>query len=646
MENGYIRVASVIPAVKVADVSTNVDNIIAMSRELALNNVRLAVFPELSLTGYTCGDLFQHHTLLDATVSGINSLMEFTRQYPTIALVVGAPLVYNGVVYNCAVTIKGGIPVSIVPKIYLPNYSEFYEKRWFGSGSSLHSDNLTIEINGHSVPFGTHILTEIAGVKVGMELCEDLWGPIPPSTRAALAGAQVIANLSASNDLIGKYDYLKSVIMQQSSRCISAYIYASAGFGESTTDLAYDGKAIISENGFILAKNERWIRKPSMIIADIDIDAINHDRIHNTTFAKAQELEITAPYITVKAPEDSMRPDGRLYRVVERHPFVPEDTTTVNSRCADIVNIQISGLAQRLKATGTKSLVIGISGGLDSTLALLVATRAFDVLGLNRKGIIGVTMPGYGTTDRTHDNALTLMTALGISQKEISIVPAVNQHFADLGHDAGVHDVTYENAQARERTQILMDTANQVGGMVLGTGDLSELALGWATFNGDHMSMYGINSGIPKTLVRSLVEWFAACTENTVERSTLLDIADTPISPELIPANNDGTIAQKTEDLVGPYELHDFFIYYMLRFGFGPRRIYFLARQAFKDDYSDETIKHWLRTFFRRFFNQQFKRSCMPDGPKVGAVCLSPRGDLRMPSDASWNLWKRECDTI
>ncbi|MDE7396103.1 MAG: NAD(+) synthase, partial [Muribaculum sp.] len=567
MENGYIRVASVIPAVKVADVSTNVENIISMARELAYKNVRLAVFPELSLTGYTCGDLFQHRTLLDATLDGINSLMEFTRQHTHIALIVGAPLVYNGVVYNCAITIKGGIPIAAVPKIYLPNYGEFYEKRWFGSGASLPSDDITIKINGHDVPFGIHLLTEIAGVKVGMELCEDLWGPIPPSTRASLAGAQIIANLSASNDLIGKYEYLQSVIMQQSSRCLGAYIYASAGFGESTTDLAYDGKAIIAENGFILAINDRWTRKPSMIIADVDIDAIDYDRIHNTTFAKAQSLEITRPYRVVVAPGDTLRADGQLYRTVDPHPFVPEDTTTINSRCADIVNIQISGLAQRLKATGTKALVVGISGGLDSTLALLVATRAFDVLGLDRKGIVGVTMPGYGTTDRTHDNAVTLMTALGITQKEISIVPAVNQHFADLGHNSDIHDVTYENAQARERTQILMDTANQVGGMVLGTGDLSELALGWATFNGDHMSMYGINSGIPKTLVRSLVEWFAARTENTVERATLLDIAATPISPELIPANTDGTIAQKTEDLVGPYELHDFFIYYMLRFG-------------------------------------------------------------------------------
>ncbi len=631
MDSGYFRVAAAVPRVNVADVDFNVNSIMDMCRTLAGKGVRLAVFPELSVTGYTCADLFHQAALTDAAECGIRRLAEFSTTVAT-AIVVGAPVRNGSALYNCAVVIADGKVVAAVPKTFLPDYNEFYEKRWFAP-----ADKAT---------FANDTLFEIDGVKIGIELCEDLWTPLPPSTMQSLAGAQVILNLSASNDIIGKYEYLLSLIKSQSARCIGAYVYASAGYGESTTDLVFDGKAVIAENGTILAANNRWQREPGYAIADIDIAAIDRDRMHLMSFNDSARASVPVYKVASLTLPHADSTDDTLFRTIHPHPFVPSDETIIDSRCEEIINIQVAGLARRMQATRTKHLVIGISGGLDSTLALLVAVRTFDTLGFSRDGIIGVTMPGFGTTDRTYTNALTLMRTLGITMKEIPIAPAVLQHFSDIGHNQNVHDVTYENSQARERTQLLMDIANQCGGMVLGTGDLSELALGWATYNGDHMSMYGINAGVPKTLVRYLVRWFALHAPDDEERKTLLDIVDTPISPELTPADEQGNIKQKTEDLVGPYELHDFFLYYVLRYGFSPRRIYFMACKAFSGVYDHATIQHWITVFFRRFFTQQFKRSCLPDGPKVGSVCLSPRGDWRMPSDATSALWLKECDTL
>lgn len=630
MNTGYFRVAASVPGVNVADVEFNVDSIIEMCKTLDGKGVMLAVFPELSVTGYTCADLFHQEQLIDAADAGIARLREFSATV-NLVFIVGSPVRHNGALYNCAVVIGGGEILAIVPKTYLPDYNEFYEKRWFvaANPSGLANDTL-IDING---------------VKIGIEICEDLWTPIPPSTHQALAGAQVLVNLSASNDIIGKYNYLIDLIKRQSASCIGAYVYASAGYGESSTDLVFDGKAVIAENGSILAINKRWQHEPNYVIADIDIAAINRDRMHIMSFNDCKTTCNPSQYKTVFADITPVI-DDMLYRTIAPHPFVPSEDKIIDERCEEIINIQVAGLARRLEATHTRNLVVGISGGLDSTLALLVAVKTFDRLGLDRKGITGVTMPGFGTTDRTYTNALSLMEALGITMKEISIAAAVTQHFHDIGHDINNHDVTYENSQARERTQILMDIANQTGGMVLGTGDLSELALGWATYNGDHMSMYGVNAGIPKTLVKYLVKWFALHAASDRERDTLLDIVDTPISPELIPADEHGNIKQKTEDLVGPYELHDFFLYYTLRYGFTPRRIYTMACKAFEGVYDKATIKHWITTFFRRFFTQQFKRSCLPDGPKVGSVCLSPRGDWRMPSDASSKAWLQECESL
>lgn len=641
--HGFFRVASVIPEVKIADVEANVDFIINKLDELNASGTRVAVFPELCVTGYTCGDLFHQKELLETSSSGIARLREVSSKYDMM-FVVGAPIEICDTLYNCAVAFANGRVVAVVPKTYLPNYNEFYERRWFAPAGNIPTGIL--EWGPDNSPVGTDIVIDVDGVGVGMEICEDLWTPIPPSTRAALNGAEIILNLSASDDLIGKYDYLKSLISQQSARCISAYVYSSAGFGESTTDLAFDGKALIYENGTLLAEAPRWTRHSSHVIADIDIEAIRHDRRHIMSFGDARKIENNGKPVRYVSAGIAEHPQKGLKRNVSPLPFVPGNGKTIDSRCEEIINIQISGLAQRLHVTHTQNLVIGISGGLDSTLALLVAARTFDVLGLDRKGIIGVTMPGFGTTDRTHDNAVELMKSLGITSREISITAAVKQHFSDIGHDINVHDVTYENSQARERTQLLMDIANQVGGMVLGTGDLSELALGWATYNGDHMSMYGVNASVPKTLAKHLVKWCAVTTEDDHERQILLDIVDTPISPELIPADEKGNIKQKTEDLVGPYELHDFYLYYTLRYGFTPRRVYYLAKHAFSGVYDSPTILKWLRTFYRRFFTQQFKRSCLPDGPKIGSVCLSPRGDWRMPSDASSAAWLKEVDSL
>lgn len=640
-ENGFFRVAAAVPAVQPADCETNVASIIALLDDLRKVSPSLVVFPEMSVTGYTCGDLFHNRTLLDGVVRAIERLDRYSRVCD-MAFVVGAPVEHCGALYNCALVFCHGL-IAVVPKTYVPNYNEFYEKRWWASAPEA---DTSVSLCGRMIPFGTHLLVDCLGVRVGVEICEDLWTPIPPGTYAAMAGAEVIVNISASDDLIGKYDYLTSLIKQQSARTIGAYVYASAGYGESSTDLVFDGKAIVAENGSLLVSNSRWQLKPQYSVADIDIEAIRRDRLHTTSFTDCARRSGLRQYETVTASLAARRDDGTLYRRVNPLPFVPADTDGLDERCDEIINIQATALCRRLDFTHCRSLTVGISGGLDSTLALLVAVRAFDRLGLDRKGIIGVTMPGFGTTDRTHDNAVALMESLGVTMREISIVAAVNQHFADIGHDPANHDVTYENSQARERTQLLMDIANQTGGMVLGTGDLSELALGWATYNGDHMSMYGVNAGVPKTLVRHLTAYFAKTSDDSRVRDILLDIVDTPISPELIPAAADGTIKQKTEDLVGPYELHDFFLYYMLRYGFTPRRVFFLARKAFAGKYADDVIKHWMKTFYRRFFNQQFKRSCLPDGPKVGSVCLSPRGDWRMPSDASSRLWLEECDRL
>ena len=548
------------------------------------------------------------------------------------------PVVVNSTVINAAVVIQKGKILGVVPKTYLPNYKEFYEQRWFTSALQV-SEN-SVRLCGQIVPMGNNLLFETAETTFGIEICEDLWATVPPSSSLALQGAEIIFNLSADDEGIGKHNYLCSLISQQSARCISGYVFSSSGFGESTTDVVFAGNGLIYENGYLLARSERFCLEEQLIINEIDVECIRAERRVNTTFAanKAncpgkEAIRISTEFVNSK--------DLNLTRTFNPHPFVPQGSE-LNSRCEEIFSIQIAGLAQRLLHTGAKTAVIGISGGLDSTLALLVCVKTFDKLGLSRKDILGITMPGFGTTDRTYHNAIDLMNSLGVSIREISIREACIQHFKDIGHDLNIHDVTYENSQARERTQILMDIANQTWGMVIGTGDLSELALGWATYNGDHMSMYGVNAGIPKTLVKHLVQWVAENGMDETSKATLLDIVDTPISPELIPADENGEIKQKTEDLVGPYELHDFFLYYFLRFGFRPSKIYFLAQTAFSGVYDDETIKKWLQTFFRRFFNQQFKRSCLPDGPKVGSISISPRGDWRMPSDASSAAWLKE----
>lgn len=646
MQNGFLRVAAVSPCVKLADCSANAAEIVALARRASADGARLIVFPEMSITGYTCGDLFHSSTLLSESDKAIARIAAETERLQSLILV-GAPVeAADGAIYNCGVAIAAGRVLGAVPKCYLPNYNEFYEKRWWRSG---HGVVTSATIAGTAVQLRSDMLFAVDRVKVGVELCEDLWTAIPPSSRHSLAGAEVIANLSASDDLIGKYDYLIDLIKQQSARTLSAYVYAGAGVGESSTDLVFDGKAVVAESGTVIAHNERWVADSQIVVADVDVEALRRDRRHIGSFGDCAAAESVGTYSVVDfglIPVDNSDCCAKLLRKVNPHPFVPSGTADIDKRCTEIINIQVAGLAQRLRATRCGKLVVGISGGLDSTLALLVAVKTFDALNLDREGIIAVTMPGFGTTGRTYNNAMTLMKSLGVTVNEISIVAAVRQHFADIGHDEAVKDVTYENSQARERTQILMDIANRVGGMVLGTGDLSELALGWATYNGDHMSMYGVNAGVPKTLVGYLVGWFADRSTDELQRQSLVDIIGTPISPELIPADSQGNILQKTEDLVGPYELHDFFLYYTLRYGFSPKRIYFLARNAFEGLHSDDVIRHWLRVFFRRFFNQQFKRSCLPDGPKVGSVCLSPRGDWRMPSDASSAAWLSEIEKL
>lgn len=646
MEYGYIKVGSAVPLVSVADCNENVKNIENLIAQAEGLGVEIIVFPELCLTGYTCQDLFRQHVLLDAAEVAVMKLLEFTNQLDIIAIV-GAPVVVGDLLLNCAIVIQKGHVLGIVPKTYLPNYSEFYEKRWFASVQDLRPS--TFHYAGHSVSItsSSQLFRTMDGVTFGVEICEDVWAPTPPSNHLALAGADIIFNLSASDELIGKHDYLLSLLSNQSARTMSGYVYSSAGFGESTQDVVYGGNALIYENGKLLAKGERFSLQPQLQTAQIDVEYLRSERRMNTTFTNAQCRMIHEDIRFIDADVVDHH-DFVLERTIDPHPFIPQSGDMERS-CNEIFSIQVMGLARRIVHTHAKTVVVGVSGGLDSTLALLVCVKTFDKLGMDRKGIVGVTMPGFGTTDRTYHNAVSLMNSLGVTIREISIAKSVTQHFEDIGHDMQVHDVTYENGQARERTQILMDLSNQLGGLVIGTGDLSELALGWATYNGDHMSMYGVNASIPKTLIKYLVE-FAARTVDDKSASTLFDIIATPISPELIPADENGNIKQKTEDLVGPYELHDFFLYYFLRCGFSPRKIFMLACHVFDGTrpqegvsiYSEETIRHWLRTFCRRFFAQQFKRSCLPDGPKVGSVSLSPRGDWRMPTDAQSALWLEE----
>ncbi|WP_028912966.1 NAD(+) synthase [Prevotella sp. MA2016] len=643
MKYGFVNVAAAVPTVKVADVDYNVQQIESLIAQAEERGVEVMVFPELCVTGYSCQDLFKEQLLLDHAEKGVLKLLEFTRKFNVI-VIVGLPVIVNGLLYNCAAVIQSGALLGIVPKVYLPNYAEFYEKRWFASAQDLNPTDIYFAGSPVHVSSEPQVFVTTDGVKFGIEICEDVWAPTPPSNNLALAGADIIFNLSASDELIGKHAYLKSLLAQQSARMISGYVYASSGFGESTQDVVYGGNAIIYENGRLLEEGSRFSLEPQLKMCQIDIQALHVERRTNTTFINAQR-EAHARVISCKATGQR---DFELFRNVDPYPFIPKSENMQES-CEEILSIQVMGLVKRLHHIHGQKAVIGISGGLDSTLALLVTVKAFDKLGLDRKGIIGITMPGFGTTDRTYNNAIKLMQTLGVTIREISIAKAVIQHFADISHDADVHDITYENSQARERTQILMDVANKENAIVVGTGDLSELALGWATYNGDHMSMYGVNAGVPKTLIRHLVRYVA----NEMATETLLDIIDTPISPELIPADEQGNIKQKTEDLVGPYELHDFFIYYFLRYGFSPKKIFLLAKRAFctanNDEaalYDEETVKKWLTTFCRRFFNQQFKRSCLPDGPKVGSVSLSPRGDWRMPSDASSALWLKECETL
>lgn len=626
---GFVKVGAAIPSVKVADVDYNLSRIKNAIDKAVDEGVELLCFPELCITGYTCQDLFRNTFLLDKSDEALIDLLSYCRHLP-IVVVVGAPIRYDNRLYNSAVVIAGDSYYT-VNKTYLPNYNEFYEKRWFTAED----------------PNGTPTIFELpSGVKFGVEICEDLWAPLPPSSALAASGADIILNLSATDELIGKHQYLLSLLSQQSARGMAGYVYCSAGFGESSQDVVYSGNGIIYENGVQLAHGERFSLQEQLITAQIDVEKLRAERLANTTFSSSQNLWAEK---TARIPLSLEERDLPL--VLERnynpHPFIPSNAD-MKASCEEIFNIQVMGLAQRLQHTNCKNVVIGISGGLDSTLALLVCIKTFDKLGFDRKGIHGITMPGYGTTDRTHANALSLMNSLGISQREINIVPAVEQHFTDIGHDKTLHDVTYENSQARYRTMLLMDISNQVSGMVIGTGDLSELALGWCTYNGDHMSMYAVNVSIPKTLIRYLVSYVAQNEVDETSRNTLLDIIDTPISPELIPADSDGNIEQKTEELVGPYELHDFFLYHFMRFGYSPSKIQLLAEKAFDGNngplYDQITINKWLTTFMRRFFSNQFKRSCLPDGPKVGSVSISPRGDWRMPSDANSDSWTKKCE--
>ena len=641
MKYGFVRVASCIPQVKVADCKFNAQQIESQIAIADGKGVQIIVFPELCLTGYSCADLFGQSLLREESEIALMQIMNNTRQMDIISII-GIPVTVNSSLINSAVVVQRGRILGVVPKTYLPDYKEHNEQRWFTPANTLSEIN-SIRLCGQTVPFGNQLIFDTSIANFGIELGEDLWSPLPPSSKLAMQGADLIFNLSAITESIGKYDYLLSLVKQQSARCIAGYVISSCGFGESTTDVVFGGNAFIVEDGVLLASSERFSLKEQLIISEIDVERLRNDRMMKTSFS-ATPNQVSSPIMHIQTDAIHLR-EIPLTRSIEAHPFIPKGDE-LDNRCEEVFAIQVMGLAKRLAHINCNKVVVGISGGLDSTLALLVCVKTFDKLGLSRKGIIGITMPGFGTTDRTYNNALNLMSSLGVTLKEISIKDACIQHFKDIEHDMTVHDVTYENSQARERTQILMDYANKVNALVIGTGDLSELALGWATYNGDHMSMYGVNASIPKTLVKYLVSWIAQNGVDYESRNTLLDIVDTPISPELIPADELGNIKQKTEDLVGPYELHDFFIYHFLRSGYRPSKIYYLATLAFRGVYDDETIKKWLTTFCRRFFQQQFKRSCLPDGPKVGSVGLSPRGDWKMPSDACATLWLKECENL
>lgn len=643
---GLVRVGAAVPSLALGNVKENMKRHLAMMREAKEKHVSIVTFPELSLTGYTCGDLFFQRRLLDDVTDALLTLKDEMPE--GILAVVGAPLEIEGALYNCAVVLHKGEIISAVPKTFLPNNGEFYEKRWFQSGDARRDASVAIPKLKTDVCRQAIFETE-DGVRFGIELCEDLWAPLPPSTMLSVEGAEIILNLSASNELLSKREYRQQLISQQSARCQCGYVYVSAGMGESSSDLVFSGHSVIASCGTVIRESEGYLADNYLMTADIDIDRIRADRMKQSSFAdcaaQVRAMWKQEPNI-LRTMENALLPDDAApdYRV-SKHPFIPSDKASRQLRCAQILAMQATALARRLSVTGGK-VVVGISGGLDSTLALLAACKAVDMLHLPRTNILGITMPCFGTTDRTYHNALDLMTSLGVSQREIPIHNAVRQHFADIGHDESDHSVTYENCQARERTQVLMDVANKIGAIVLGTGDLSEIALGWCTYNADHMSMYGVNSGVPKTLVRWVIQTAAENEAFSSSRECLQSILDTPISPELLPPDEKGNILQQTEDVVGPYALHDFFLYYAIRFGYPPKKVFDLCCIAFEDDFSCETILKWLKNFYRRFWTQQFKRNCMPDGVKIGSIALSPRGDWRMPSDAQYKAWMDECDCI
>lgn len=636
MKDGFVRCASATVDIKVADTDYNTSNIIKAIEDAAQNDIKLIVFPELCITGYTCGDLFLQKILIDSAKDSLIKIAKATENVD-ITAVVGLPYVAEQTLYNCAAVVNGGHIKGLVPKLNIPNYAEFYEVRHFTTGKN---EVTYVNINGEEVPFGANILFKTDACEdfvLAVEICEDLWTAMPPSVNHALAGATIIANISASNEVIAKDEYREMLVKSQSAKLYCGYIYSDAGYGESTTDLVFAGDNMIAENGTILARSKRFNNE--CVYTELDLERLVGERKKSNTY----NIVGSEKYVSVKL--DMNIGDTKITRYVDKQPFVPSDDKKREKRSEEILSIQSLGLKKRLDHTHAKTAVVGVSGGLDSTLALLVTVRAFDSLNIDRKNIIAVTMPCFGTTDRTYNNAVNFANSLGVTLKEVNIKAAVNQHFTDIEHDPNVYDVTYENSQARERTQILMDVANKSGGLVIGTGDMSELALGWATYNGDHMSMYGVNAGVPKTLIRYLVDYEAKRTNNDILKKTLQDILDTPVSPELLPPK-DGKISQKTEHIVGPYELHDFFLYHLMRFGSKPSKILRLAEVAFDGIYDREVILEWLKVFYRRFFAQQFKRSCLPDGPKVGSVALSPRGDWRMPSDASYQIWAKELETL
>ena len=632
---GFFRVAAAVPELRVADTGFNASQIIALLKDAEAAEAAAVVFPELAVTGYTCGDLFQQKRLLDGAATAIASITAATAKMKIVAAL-GAPFPLGHSLYNCAFVIHAGKVLGIVPKSFIPNYREFYEKRWFSPAADDSTPSCVAFMN-KEVPFGTDLLFDCgAPLKIGVEICEDLWGVVPPSSLHCLAGATLTLNLSASDELVGKADYRRDLVKQQSARCISGYVYASGGIHESTGDLVYGGHALIAENGALLAEGERFLRHGTVSFADIDCERLLSLRRSESSFGDApfahpfREIGVSNPRRSIKS----------LRRAFPAHPFVPSEPEMRRSRCAEIFSIQSAGLAKRIEHAESLALLLGISGGLDSTLALLVAVSSMELLKRKTSGIIAVTMPGFGTTERTYKNAVALCNALKVNLREIDIKDACLQHFKDIGHDPKIHDVTYENVQARERTQILMNLANKERGLVVGTGDLSEIALGWSTYNGDHMSMYAVNCGVPKTLVRYLIQWVADKSGGALKK-LLEDVIATPVTPELLPKSKDGGISQRTEDIIGPYELHDFFLYHIVRYGAPPEKVGFLAKQAFGSKYSARQIKDTLKIFVSRFFSQQFKRSCIPDGPKVGTIALSPRGDWRMPSDASSSLWTK-----